>query len=482
MRLHGKFNYRSIRFRLTSLFVGIFGTTLIVFCSLLYSAFIRNQQNEFDAALFNHVVDISKNLNLDFFGRLSIDPDVLTASGKVFPFSLGRAYVQVIDSNHNVLAHSNALDKGALPLRQQEWTSLSRTGFIFSTIGSNDIPASSGKVSSDYRMLSYLIRTPVSGGLVLQMAVPLTFLDQVSNRLLRFLLLGVPLTLILAAIGGLFISRRALAPMTAITEKAKALGASQLGERIPVPGVNDEIRQLALTLNDLLDRLQQAFESQERFVADASHELKTPLAILKGELDVLRARPRDEREVAEFLGSASQELDYLSRVVEDLLLLARTDVGVDALLVQRVRLDEVALEVVSRLEVLARAKESKIRFHMTGSDFEVRGDADLLKSMLKNLVENAIKFSPQGGLIEVLLSEETDVVRIFVKDQGPGIPQDLQNRIFERFYRVPSGSRVPGAGLGLAITRKILDAHGGTVTVNSSPRDGTEFRVGIKKL
>jgi signal transduction histidine kinase len=338
--------------------------------------------------------------------------------------------------------------------------------------------------SPPYRLLTYLVQKGEGLSFVLQIAVPMTLLQQESQGLITFFLILIPLTLIVAAFGGLYLSRRALGPVAAMIDKARSLSPARLGERIPVPPAEDEIRQLAQTLNRLLDRLQQAFESQERFVADASHQLKTPLAILRGELDLLRKRVPTEEETQAFMTSASQELEYLSRMVEDLLLLARIDAGEAALEISPIRLDEVALEAVSRLERFAKSRAVSVRFDLNtehGEEFEVRGDADLLQSLLQSLIENAIKYS---SVVVVTVSSEADWVWVRVRDEGPGIADDDLSRIFERFYRAnrqPHAQGPGGTGLGLAIARRIADAHHGLLLAESELGKGSVFSFGLRR-
>ncbi|MCM2324222.1 MAG: HAMP domain-containing histidine kinase, partial [Oligoflexia bacterium] len=290
-------------------------------------------------------------------------------------------------------------------------------------------------------------------------------------------------------------SGRALAPVNAIIEKARQLGSANLSERLPVPSVNDELQRLSLTLNELLNRLQLAFESQERFIADASHELKTPLAILRGELDLMRSRERSPEETSQFLATASQELDHLSRLVEDLLTLARMDAGAAVLSLHPTRMDETVLEALARLEPLARARSVSFHFELVPQEaasetlFEISADADLLRTLVKNLLENAIKFSPAGAPVNVHLEDCGDCLLFSVRNRGPVIPPDMQAKIFERFVRLGAGknaAEIPGAGLGLTIARRIAQAHQGTIEVRSpiseTEPEGAVFSVRIKRF
>lgn len=477
-----------IRVRLTALFVAIFGITLIIFSLIVHRVFTQNLQGEFDADLFNHALDVAQGIEVDVFGNVAVSPDVLSSGGKIFPFSAGSAFLQLSTLDGRIIARSRSLGKAELPHSAADLRMLKAQGAVFRTLEQKEfavlVPAVRKKATqAKHRLLTYLVLKGEGVMFVLQIAVPLTLVDEESRGLIAFFMVLIPLTLIVAAFGGLYLSRRALAPVAAMIDKARSLSPERLSERIPVPGTQDEIRQLALTLNGLLDRLQQAFESQERFVADASHQLKTPLAILRGELDLLRNRERPREETDQFLGSAAQELDYLSRMVEDLLLLARVDAGEAAIAAGEVRLDELALEAVSRLKPLAVARNVSVRFDLDCEhgepDYVVRGDPDLLRSLLQSLVENAIKYSPT---VQVTVSSEADWVWVRIKDEGPGIPADDLPRVFERFYRAHSQPKgTGGTGLGLAIAKRISEVHHGLLLAESELGRGSQFSFGLKR-
>ena len=328
----------SIRFRLTGLFVLLFGTTQIVLAVLIYELFVRSHQKQFDAALYNHALDIAQNVDMDAFGELSVKSDILSDGGKIFPFSTGRAFIQILKTDGRIVARSGGLGGSRLPLFLEDWQMINREGVAFRTLGKKDLPVEFVGKRSSYRLVSYLVTDRFVGSpksYILQVAVPMNFLEETIDSLLKLLLIAVPLTLIAATLLGLWFARRALQPVADIIDSAKSLSPANLSARVPVPPVDDELKTLSLTLNELLARLQRAFESQERFVADASHELKTPLAILRGELDVLNLRARSPGEIQEFLASASKEIDSLSGIVENLLLLARVDAGAGSLKIGR---------------------------------------------------------------------------------------------------------------------------------------------------
>lgn len=473
----------SIRFRLTTLFVAIFGATLVAFAALIFNTFSSNAQSEFDAALYNYAADIAESINVNLFGEVMIQKDPLSSGRKLFPFSVRHALVQIASPQGRIIARSEALQRSSLPLDRTDLAFMTNHNTEVRTYPGAQILGRASEPGVDYRILYRMVRDRGPFSFILQVAVPTSSLSEQRRRLLIFLFTSVPITLLVATFGGLFLSRRALMPVAAIIDKVRNMSSLDLNERLPIPSANDELRQLSLTLNELLSRLQRAFQSQERFIADASHEIKTPLSILRGELDVLRSRERPAQEIREFLDSASQELVELSRIVEDLLLLARVDAGVEALSLTRTRLDELLLEAIEKLDAAAKRKSIRIRFDLDGAAFETLGDADLLRSVFKNLIENAIKFSPEASLVEVSLSETPGALTVIVKDEGPGIPPELAGRIFERFYRGPDGQEsAPGSGLGLAIARRISEVHGAALSLESHPGKGAVFRFEISPI
>jgi heavy metal sensor kinase len=462
----------------------IFGSTLIVFCSLLFRSFVTNQQNEFDIALFNHAVDIAQGITVGSFGNVVINPDVLSMGGRIFPFPAGTVYIQILSLNGTEIGRSRNLGKARLPISQRDIQLLPHSRAIFQTIDVRDLKVRiQPKNSTEFRLLTSLSPGQVNRNFILQVAVPEEFLHQTTRDLKKFLWIGIPIALLLSALGGLYLSRSALAPVRDMIDRANRLSPDLLSERIPVPPAEDEIQSLAMTLNALLARLQRAFESQERFIADASHELKTPLAILRGELDVFRSRPRSEEELSAFFSNSVQELNHLSRMVEDLLILARVDAGSAIIIKEKVQVDEIVLDVISKLEVLGRQKGVRIRLNLD-EPFSTLADSDLLRILIKNLLENAIKHSPPQQVVEVALKNQKESFQLSVTDHGPGIPQEILPQIFNRFYRGPASSNETsqGAGLGLALVQKISEVHGWSVTVQSNPHQDTTFTLQIKNF
>lgn len=291
----------------------------------------------------------------------------------------------------------------------------------------------------------------------------------------------IPLAILLAGAGGYFLARRSLAPVVAMSSQASRIGAENLYERLNVQNPHDELGELAGSFNELLDRLGQSFERQRRFVADASHELRTPVAILYGEAEVaLAQQERTQQEYRESLEILRLESKRLKRIVEDLFTLARADAGQYALEFTDFYLDELMEECSRNVRTLAAAKKITLSCK-SERELPIRADEPLLRRMLLNLLDNAIKYTPEGGLVSVRCTEENGLYRLTVEDSGPGIPAEMQSRIFERFFRADvarsrsDNNGSGGAGLGLAIALWIARTHGGKLELTQSTPQGSSF-------
>jgi heavy metal sensor kinase len=299
------------------------------------------------------------------------------------------------------------------------------------------------------------------------------------ERVLVLLLLAGPAALIATALGGWWLARKALLPVGRMTTQAAEIGIDRLHDRVEVPPVADEVGQLGVTLNAMLDRLEQGVREKHRLIADASHDLRTPLAVMRAEIDVSLRRGDLETPSRVVLESAREEVDRMSRTVDNLLTLAQVDEGRLELLTSRLNLLE-AVETAARpLRPLAAAKD--VRLTVEGVSCEVRADPQSLGRALTNFVENAIKFTQPGGEVRVVAWREDGEVGVTVADNGPGLPPSATLHVFDRFYRVDSarGREAGGSGLGLAICREVAAAHGGRVWVDSEEGKGSKFTLAL---
>jgi two-component system OmpR family sensor kinase len=309
-------------------------------------------------------------------------------------------------------------------------------------------------------------------------------------------IIAIVLALLLAWGGGYALARRSLAPVVEMSARAADIGATSLHERLPVANPNDELGQLARTFNALLARLDTAFEQQRRFMADASHELRTPVAVMLGEADIaLSQAKRPDAEYRSALRAVRDEGRRLSRIVADLFLLARADAGQRPLQRRAIYLDELVTECVRAARALAAPRGTTVIFASPSravvsdaasdpaDDWPIDADEELLRSLVMNLLDNAIKHSAPGATVEVTLERGPDSYRIAVSDNGPGVPLAARGKVFERFYRVDEArgreaeSESGGAGLGLAIGRWIAEAHGGTLEIAHTSDAGSCFEI-----
>lgn len=293
---------------------------------------------------------------------------------------------------------------------------------------------------------------------------------------------AVPLALLLTSLGGYFLARKSLSPVADMASQARSIGAVSLRERLAVTNPRDELGELAQAFNEMLARLEASFEQQRRFVADASHELRTPVAILRGETEVTLSRDdRSQEEYRETLAILRDESQRLAHIIEDLFTLTRADAGQYPLTMRECYLDELVAQALVRARSLALKKGITL-MPAIESDLPMCGDEGLLGRMLLNLLDNAIKYSPAESTVKVACGRDDGKYVVSVSDNGAGIPVELQSRIFERFFRADKArSRgegdTGGAGLGLAIARWIAEAHHGKLELARSDSSGSTFSV-----
>jgi heavy metal sensor kinase len=291
----------------------------------------------------------------------------------------------------------------------------------------------------------------------------------------------VPIALVLAGLGGWFLAHRSLAPVVAMAERARQIGGNDLSGRLPVANPRDELGRLAGTFNELLARLESAMKQQRQFMADASHELRTPVTTTRTAANVaLQQHHRDEEEYRRTLQIIEQQAARLSRLVDDMFTLARADAGTYPVRMQPMYVDEVIEEVVAAARVLAATKQVEIRVEaLTSASFV--GDEELIRRLVANLLDNAVRHSPGGSAVCVELRSADQGYQLVVADRGTGIPPDHQPHVFERFYRVEAARTRPsadgGAGLGLSLARWIAQVHGGDITLTDSSDQGSTFSV-----
>jgi heavy metal sensor kinase len=322
---------------------------------------------------------------------------------------------------------------------------------------------------------SYIVDRPVT----IQVARSEAPMRQELRELSLILILGLPVGVVIAGLGGYTLARRALAPIEQMTERARSITAERLSDRLPVLHPEDEMGRLASVFNETLSRLEGSFDQMRHFTTDVSHELRTPLTAIRSVGEVgLRGR-RSETSYRGIIGSMLEEVDRLSHLVDRLLALSRAGTQHAPFSREPVDFPSLAEDVVSHLGVLAEEKGQTLTIERLAAP-HVRGDRLVLRQALINLVDNAIKFTPAGGRVTLRLSETPSAAIMDVADTGPGVPLDARDHIFDRFYRI-DGSEAVGTGLGLSLARRGVEAIGGRLTLEESGAEGSTFRITVPK-
>lgn len=448
---------RGIRLRLTLWYVALLALILLLFCAFVYINLARALYGSLDATVSSEARHIADSLEVkNGAARFSEQSEKFPIGTIVVLYNAGGTPIVGVPPGPTFQSLAIAASQPGAP-----------SGALAS------VPATGGE---HWRVLTMPIRDAGQAVAVLQVGRSERDVRAALERLLLLMGLAIPLTLLLAVAGGLFLAGRALDPIDRITRTAAAIGAEDLSRRLELPATPDEVGRLAATFDRMLDRLDEAFQRQRRFTADASHELRTPLALLSGRTEVALERARTPAEYRQVLAGVRDDATRMSRLLGELLLLARADRGQEMLTLEPLALDELVADTVSTLVPLARERDLALT---TGAlaRCTVMGDQTRLAQLVVNLVGNALKYTPPGGSVTVTLTADGATATLAVADSGIGIAAEHLPHLFERFYRVDSArARAEGGtGLGLAIAEWIVTAHGGRIEVASTPGAGSVF-------
>lgn len=482
----------TIRLRLTLWYTALLGATLILFSFVFYTALAANLWAQVQQEATRQAGEVADTLAQQLQGNILIIrnnptriqfPDL-----DFFTSSLG---VQFVDLNGMIIKRSNNLGPVAVQNYSEALKAI-RNGqthrfFTYNDSGTPLLVSSAPVVANNTIVGAVQVIKPV--------AEVHNTLSQVS----RYLILGTALSLLLAAIVGAFLARRALAPIDTIANLASSIsGAKDLSLRIDIPADESEVGRLAGTFNQMLDRIQQLFRTQQRLIADVSHELRTPLTTVQGNIGLLRRATSDTASdaarasltaemIQETLTEVEEETTRMGRMISDLLLLAQADSGMLQLQMEPVEMDTLLLDVYRQTRRIAeRTKGPGALDVRLGSEDQalVLGDSERLRQLLLNLADNAVKYTPEGGCVTLSLEHRDGWVAVSVEDTGIGISPVHQEHIFDRFFRSDKARsrELGGSGLGLSIAQSIAQAHGGRVTVESTPNEGSTFVLWLPDL
>jgi heavy metal sensor kinase len=465
-------NPRSLRFRITVWYAGLLAGTLLVFGISVYLGLERYLDWSLQRTLLAECRTIATELLSQFPPK---DTKWLaTEINEAYAPEVNGRFIRVLHEGVGIVYLSGApkdstFDPSRIPFPSDQEKDASRKL----------------RFGAGNRLLiqSITLANPDGNRFLVESGAPYNQIDVVLHGLLVTFALYMPFVVSLAVAGGYWLMRRSLQPVDEITKRAEGITSTNLSERLPEIRTGDELERLSISLNRMIDRLDCAFQHINRFSADASHELRTPLTILQLELEGIAQNYRGDAALGDQIGSALEETQRMSRIVESLLAISRLDAGEMKMEKMHIDLAELAASTAGEMTLLAEEKSIQLRTHGTGG-VHVEGDRTRLQQVIVNLINNAIKYTQESGEVEISVRKEGTTAVLEVCDNGPGIPAECLPHVFERFYRADKArSRTSGGtGLGLSIVKAICAAHGGDVEVSSQDGGGSSFRVELPLL
>lgn len=457
----------SLRVRLTLWYGTALASVLVVCGVILYGALAKALKEHVDRSLEETAAVAERSLEEHRFGPFLLYEDL----SQDFPeLATLDKFFQIFGPTGQITIQSPNIQSRDIPL--------SRTALEAALAGQTTFESVRFSGEPPIRLISVPVRHGGSLVNIVRVGTSLQPLEETLHRLLIILLITMPLALLASLGGGWFLAGRALRPVGAITQAAERIAGGDLTQRLSESTAQDEIGRLAATFNAMIGRLEASFRQIRQFTSDASHELRTPLTVLKGETELALRRPRSADDYRMVLESSLEEIDRMSRIVDELLFLSRADLGEIKMESRPVRLDQLFDDLKRQAEVLGQEQAVQIVIGLI-EPATVAGDDMRLRELVLNLLDNAIKYSPPGGRVEMSVVTQDDTARLSVSDQGIGVSLEEQAHIFDRFYRTDAARAhtKKGTGLGLAICKWIVDAHHGTIEVQSEPGKGSTFTV-----
>lgn len=461
-------NTRSIRFRLTVWYAGLLAGLVVLFGASVYIGLAHYLKRTLTDSLTKEARQVGETLLVNI--SLSGEAYVVDEIKEHLAPEINGVFVRVTRGNGSPLYTSGSPRDGSFD-----------PGKV--TVARDDLTEPSSRIEqlvggTDLIVCAVPFTSRDGSRFLVEAGAPLKQSESVLHGLLLTFALGLPLVVALAVAGGYVLMRRALAPVGEITRTAEQITSRNLSDRLPEAKTGDELEALSTALNRMIARIEHSFRHINRFSADASHELRTPLTVLRGELEAIAQRPDLALDVRETIGSALEETERLSKIVESLLAISRLDAGEALMTRERFDLAELVTGTADQMRLLAEDKQIALKCNAPGR-VEVEGDPHRLKQIVVNLVDNAIKYTCEGGEVEISTVVVNDTAVFEVTDTGVGIPPESIPHVFERFYRVDKARsrQMGGAGLGLSIVKSICAAHQGRVSVESKEGKGTRFTV-----
>lgn len=458
---------KSLRLQLTAWYIAFFSLLFVAFGIFLYTVLSNALESRLQETLSSEANTAAALMADELVEEKG---DALRAASEVVSSLRGSIVAIVLDGR--VLASSAPFIPGGFDaiVRQSAPHPDSDVAMAIPRLGSHGSRAVVHRLTQDGRTF-----------LILAVA-PLDFIAANLAVVRQVLLFAIPLLIAMAGMGGYWLTSRSLAPLNWMAEQAKRISGSNLDSRLVIGNAAEELTTLSASFNELLSRLDQSFESMRRFVADASHELRTPISVIRGEADVALSHDRSAAEYRQCLAVILDESRRLSRLVDDLLNLARADAGHVQLQIQEFYFNDLLNDCCRSVQALAAARDIRVEC-LTAEDIPFRGDEELLRRLVVNLLDNGIRYTPEGGTVSAALRAQEREVSLQVSDTGTGVPPEAAPHLFERFYRADKArSRQNGGfGLGLAIVKWIAESHRGAVELANRPGSGSTFTVTLPR-
>ena len=463
--------FRTIRFRLILWYALSLAVVLAASGLFWYFYLANNLLRHVDEQISNVAQDVNGYMNDEL--KAGRPNDCRELKSFLHRHHNWGGFIAIQDQNGAITCASHSLGDIRLPLSDVALQRIHAGKASYETILS---PVNGQQL----RLLTVPAKTENPGAALIQVAENLGPMRHTLEDLRLLLLTFSPLALLTLSFGGWFLADKALAPVSRITRAARNINERNLSEQLPVDNSGDEIARLAETFNAMLTRLDEAFRKTRQFSADASHELRTPLTILKGETEVALRWAKTSEEFHDILLSNLEEIDRMGRMIEDLLALAKSDAGEVVMERHSFSLSDMLQHLYLQTKSLGDAGGVGISFdHKSSEEVQLIGDELRLRQVFLNLISNAIKYTPAGGRIELTLDLEEEIAVVAIRDTGIGIPAEHLPHIFDRFYRIDKARnrRDGGTGLGLSIVKSIVEAHAGTIDVESVVASGSVFTV-----
>jgi heavy metal sensor kinase len=455
-----------IKWRLTIWYGVVLSLILVIFGSGIFIYFKNSLQDSIDAKIRSIGEVLSSSMtethSTSVFGNFErYLENVLGKKPK------GK-FIQIMDTSGRIGAKMSDIEGETLPTSFSALERAMRGEVVYETIE---------RTKPRLRMVTIPIMENKKVTSVVQVGTSLEDFDETIKKLLLIMIISIPTSISVTIAVGYFMAKKALRPVDQIRRAAVKISSSNLDEKIDIAGRRDELSRLAETFNAMIGRLKDAFQRVNQFSIDVSHELKTPLTILKGETEVALRKEREKDDYQKLLFSNLEEIDRMACIIDDLLLLSKADTKDLKLNIEEVALRDLIMDVCMNMQVVADKKEVEL-LTSEMEDVRLKGDELKLRRMLLNIVENGIKYSHSGGKVIVSSFVNDGYAQIDVKDEGIGISDEDIKYVFDRFYRADrSRKRESGSGLGLSISRWIAEAHKGSIEVNSQPAQGSMFTI-----